>query len=139
MKEEFYARLTAHMQAEVKTHPRLILCGDFNVAADDRDVPNPASAAKYVLFTPTERAWLQALQQQAGLADAFRHVSAEEHVYSWWDYRTFGRSPGNGMRIDYLFVTPPLVPHIAAVTHSAAERTKPQPSDHIPVTLTLTL
>lgn len=134
-KQAFYEHLTAHIQTELKTHPNLILCGDFNIAADERDVPNPEKAAKDVLFTPTERGWLTHLQTATGLKDAFRLIDQTEHVYSWWDYRTWGRSQTNGMRIDYLFVSPALQNKVKAVSHHAEERAKTQPSDHIPVLL----
>ncbi|MBI1308259.1 MAG: exodeoxyribonuclease III [Proteobacteria bacterium] len=132
-KQAFYQHLTSHIQAEVKSHPNLILAGDFNIAADERDVVNPTRAAKDVLFTPQEREWLSQLQKQTGLADAFRQVSQEEHIFSWWDYRMFARTPNTGMRIDYLFTSPALTPHLKAVQHFAEERRKTQPSDHIPV------
>jgi exodeoxyribonuclease-3 len=134
-KEAFYRRLALKVQAEMAVHPAFVMCGDFNVAADERDVPNPDKAAKGVLFTPQERQWLAELQNTTGLKDAFRIVSDEANVYSWWDYRTYGRYPQSGMRIDYAMVSPALQPHVQSVLHAAAERTLPQPSDHVPVTL----
>lgn len=136
-KEAFYGALTAELAAEIKTHPHTVLCGDFNIAADERDVPNPTKAAKDVLFTPTERAWLNTLQQQTGLTDAFRLIDQTPNVYSWFDYRTYGRNPATGMRIDYHFVSPALHSKVEALEHHIAERAKPQPSDHVPVVLTL--
>lgn len=136
-KHNFYRHLTAHIQSELQTHPNLVLCGDFNIAADERDVPNPEKAAKDILFTPQEREWLTELQSKTGLSDAFRLLDQTPNVYSWWDYRTFARSQTNGMRIDYLFVSEALKPKAQALHHFAEERAKPQPSDHVPVLLTL--
>jgi exodeoxyribonuclease-3 len=136
-KEEFYHHLLQEVNHLQQKNPRLILAGDFNIAADERDVANPTRAAKDVLFTPTERAWLAALSTQALLVDSFRSVNAEPAQYSWWDYRTYGRTPNNGMRIDYIWVSQALQGQIRAASHSSAERAKPQPSDHVPVVLEL--
>lgn len=132
-KRNFYEHLTKHIAEELKSHPNLVLVGDFNIAADERDVANPTRAAKDVLFTPEERAWLTHLQQSNNLHDAFRLVSEEANVYSWWDYRTFARSQQNGMRIDYLFVSEALKAKVKAVHHHADQRTQTQPSDHVAV------
>lgn len=136
-KRNFYERLQTHVAQQVKAFPQLVLAGDFNVAADDRDVANPARAAKDVLFTPEERSWLTGLQTATGLADALRVVNTEAGQYTWFDYRTYGRNPNSGMRIDYLFVSAALRGKVQAVTHAVAERSKPQPSDHVPLLLTL--
>jgi exodeoxyribonuclease-3 len=136
-KATFYTALQTEMQAALAAHPQLVLSGDFNIAADARDVPNPARAVKDILFTPTEQAWLKNLQTQTGLADAFRIVDQTPHVYSWFDYRSYGRNPSNGMRIDYHLVSPALAPQVQAVTHYPEVRALVQPSDHVPVMLVL--
>lgn len=132
-KQAFYAHLAAHIAAEVKQQPRLVLVGDFNVAADERDVANPTRAAKDVLFTPQERQWLRDLCQQGGLHDALRLIDQTANLYTWWDYRTYGRSQNNGMRIDYVFVSEVLKDGVREVVHHTAERGMVQPSDHVPV------
>lgn len=139
LKEEFYRHLTEDTAHQAITHPNLVVVGDFNVAADERDVPNPERAAKSVLFTPQERDWLATFRARTGLQDSLRLLHQEPGIYSWWDYRTYARSPQNGMRIDYVFVSPALAPKVTAVTHHSAYRTQTQPSDHIPVTAALTL
>lgn len=138
-KREFYQHLRAYVQRGLAAHPRFLICGDFNIAADERDIANPDRAPKYVLFTPEERQWLAELQASTGLSDSFRKVNEEGGIYSWYDYRTYGRNPKSGARIDYLFTSPALTPHVKAVTHFQDERTKPQPSDHLPVMLELEL
>lgn len=136
-KREFYHYLNAYVQRGVADYTRYVICGDFNIAADARDIENPEKSAKNVLFTPQERQWLADLMQHNSLSDSFRYVSDEAGIYSWYDYRTYGRTPKNGARIDYLFTSPALTPHIQSVWHDQDERAKTQPSDHIPVMLTL--
>lgn len=138
-KEAFYGHLTNYVQRNLQTHPKLVLVGDFNIATDARDIANPERSVKQVLFTPQEREWLATLKTATGLTDSFRTVSEEADIYSWYDYRTYGRNPKSGARIDYLFTSPALTPHITAVHHHQDERAKTQPSDHIPVLLELTL
>ncbi len=138
-KEAFYGHLTTYVTRALQKYPKLVICGDFNIAADERDIANPERSVKQVLFTPQERQWLRDFQTTNNLTDSFRQTSQEGGVYSWYDYRTYGRNPNTGARIDYLFTSPALTPHITAVEHHQPERTKPQPSDHIPVTLDLTL
>ena len=137
-KEEFYRHLTAYAARALETTPDLVICGDFNIAADERDIANPERSIKQVLFTPQEREWLSHFRDSNNFTDAFRQLSEEPNMYSWYDYRTYGRNPNTGARIDYLFASQSLKPHITAVEHFQAERTKTQPSDHIPVTLDLT-
>lgn len=137
-KQEFYQHLTAYIQKAQQETPDLVICGDFNIAADARDIANPERSVKQVLFTPQEREWLATFQSTNNLTDTFRHLTDAGEVYSWYDYRTYGRNPNTGARIDYLFATESLKPHIAAVEHFQTERPKPQPSDHIPVLLELT-
>ena len=136
-KRVYYQRLQQYMKLEIGAHPRLVLGGDFNISADVRDVDDPAQREADVLFTPEERAWLSGLCEATGLADAFRLVSDEARVFSWWDYRNLAFQKNQGMRIDYLFVSPALAGRVGAVEHVRAERKQPQPSDHIPVLLTL--
>jgi exodeoxyribonuclease III len=138
-KREFYQHLQAYVQRGLTEYTRYVICGDFNISADERDIENPEKAAKHVLFTPEERGWLADLMSTNGLSDSFREVNAEAGIYSWYDYRTYGRNPNNGARIDYLFTSPALTPHVKHVWHDQGERTKTQPSDHIPVVLELAL
>jgi exodeoxyribonuclease-3 len=138
-KEQFYQALTAYTQQQLALYPRLILGGDFNIAADARDVADPVQAARQLLFSPQEQAWLQAFQANTGLHDALRLVNQAPGIYSWFDHRIYKRDPTNGKRIDYLFVSPPLTASVQQVTHFVALRGQPQPSDHIPILAQLQL
>ena len=136
LKRAFYAELTAYVAKLLAAGVPLVLTGDFNIAADARDVDDPALRAKDVLFTPEERGWLQALLA-LGLDDAFRLVSDAGQVFSWWDYRAGAVARNRGMRIDYVMVSKDLAPRVQAVHHDKAERLLEQPSDHCPVVLDL--
>lgn len=110
----------------------LVLCGDFNVAPEPRDVYDPATLEQFVLFTPAER---DALAPVAGwgLQDTFRlHETGAGH-YSWWDYRQAAFRRDMGLRIDHVWATPPLAAACTAAWIDRAPREAERPSDHAPV------
>ncbi len=133
-KREFYQ----HIQQWVggMAGQPLVAGGDFNIAADARDVDDPAKREGKCMFTPEERGWVEDLKKH-NLHDAFRLVSDESGVFSWWDYRELAFQKNRGLRIDYLFVSDALKPRVAGVTHFREERKRTQPSDHVPVLLEL--
>jgi exodeoxyribonuclease-3 len=136
-KKEFYQHLTAYAAASAKKHGKLVVCGDFNISMDERDVDDAKRRGKQVMFTPEEREWLRHFAETAGLKDSFRLVSDEAGVFSWWDYRQWAFAPYKiGMRIDYLFTSPALT--VKRVEHFKDERGVVQPSDHVPVMVEIT-
>ena len=124
--------------SELAAHPRLVLLGDFNVAPEDRDSYDPVGLAGTIHHTPEERGHFQALLA-LGLVDAFRLFDQPDKSFSWWDYRMLGFQKNRGLRIDHMLVSPALRPAVAACTIDRAPRKNPQPSDHAPVVLELTL
>jgi exodeoxyribonuclease-3 len=113
-----------------------ILCGDMNVAPDDRDVYDPARWGDDVLCSQPERAGLRAAIDW-GMADAFRHLEPAGGHYSWWDYRGVAFFRNQGLRIDHIYATPPVLARVRACSIDRAERKGAQPSDHAPVLLEL--
>ena len=113
----------------------LVLCGDFNIAPEARDVYDPVALDGEVLFHPDERAAFTRLLEW-GLGDTFRLHHDEPGLYSWWDYRGGAFRRNLGIRIDHILATPPLVRQCTAVTLERELRRLPKPSDHIPVVAT---
>ena len=124
--------LTAWLAEEIKTHPKLALLGDYNIAPDDRDVHDPAAWEGQVLCTGPERDAFQALQA-LGLQDSFRLFEQAEKTYSWWDYRMNGFRRNLGMRIDHILLTAPLAAVCKSVIIDKQARKAERPSDHAPV------
>ena len=110
----------------------LALCGDFNIAPDDKDVRNPEAWAQSVLCHPDGRSAFQSLLDW-GLVDAFRAVHPEGGIYSWWDYRRLGFPKNDGLRIDGVLVTKPLAARIRDAFVDREERKGKKPSDHVPL------
>jgi exodeoxyribonuclease-3 len=111
-----------------------VVCGgDFNVAHTAIDLARPKDNEGQHGFTLEERAGFQRLVD-AGFVDAFRHLHPDvPHHYTWW--RQFGgaRERNIGWRIDYLLVSPALVPRLS----SARILAEVYGSDHCPVAIEL--
>ncbi len=121
---------------ELKTHSRLVLLGDFNIAPEDRDSFDPVGLKDTIHHTVEERAHFQELLR-LGLTDAYRLFEQPEKSYSWWDYRMLGFQKNRGLRIDHILVSEALREKVSACHIDRAPRKNPQPSDHAPVVVTL--
>lgn len=78
-------RLRLLLKDEFSKTDHVLLCGDFNVAPEDRDVHDPAAWKGSVLVSPKERASLEKIREW-GFTDAFRLHTEAPGFYSWWDY-----------------------------------------------------
>jgi exodeoxyribonuclease III len=114
------------------------VCGDFNVAPDDRDVWDPAEFVGATHVSEPERAALREILDW-GLEDVFRRLHEQGGTYSWWDYRAGNFHKGFGMRIDLILVTRSLAEHTVAVRIDRDARKGKKPSDHAPVIVDLEL
>ena len=128
--------LRAWVAAELATHQRLVLMGDFNIAPEDRDVHDPVAWAGQIHCTPQERAHFQALLD-LGLVDAFRLFEQPPKSWSWWDYRNLAFRKNQGLRIDHILVSQALRPQVQACVIDKLPRKNERPSDHAPVLVTL--
>ena len=131
-KLEWLARLREFFDAHYQTSEQVLVCGDFNVATEDRDVHDPKRWAGKVLFSEPERAALARVKEW-GFVDAFRLRNDEEKQYSWWDYRLMAFRRNWGLRIDHIWVTEPLAARARAAMIAKETRAWERPSDHAPV------
>lgn len=116
-----------------KSHPQLILCGDYNIAHQEIDIHDPKGNKNTTGFLPEERAWMTQLLE-SGWIDTFRHFHPEPHRYSWWSQRFPSvRLNNKGWRIDYISVTDPLKSKLK----DAEIYPDVKHSDHCPVYLEL--
>ena len=118
---------------------RSILLGDLNVAPLEHDVWSHKQMSRIVSHTPIECEKLVAFQTTGGWIDAMRHFVPEPaKLYTWWSYRAPDwKTADKGRRLDHVWVAPALAEHIRGVKISKELRGWPQPSDHVPVTLTV--
>jgi exodeoxyribonuclease-3 len=123
---------------ELKTHEKLAILGDYNIAPDDRDCHDPAAWQGQVLVSEPEREAFRKLLG-LGLHDSFRLFNEEAKQFSWWDYRMMAFRRNMGMRIDHILVNDSLKKHCTQCLIDKAPRKLERPSDHTPVMLELAL
>jgi exodeoxyribonuclease-3 len=114
------------------TDTEICLCGDFNVAPEDRDIYDPAGKENHIMASPQERSAMEAIKS-LGFQDSFRKFNAEEGQYSWWDYRTRGFARNRGWRIDHHLLTAGLYEKASNCWIDIVPRQQERPSDHTPV------
>ncbi len=110
----------------------LVVCGDFNVAPDDRDVWDPTKLHGATHVSPPEREALRALAEW-GLVDAFRRRYSQDRLYSWWDYRAGDFHQHRGLRIDLVLATATLAETTSFALIDRNARKGKAPSDHAPL------
>ncbi|MDC8785225.1 exodeoxyribonuclease III [Roseateles koreensis] len=128
--------LRAWVADELKTHDKLVLMGDFNIAPEDRDVYDPVAWAGQIHCTPQERAHFQGLLD-LGLVDAFRLFEQAPKSWSWWDYRNLAFRKNQGLRIDHILVNAALKSSVKTCVIDKLPRKNERPSDHAPVIVEL--
>jgi len=116
----------------------LLICGDFNVAPEDRDVWDPQKFVGSTHVTDAERKAVTRLREW-GLDDTFRRVYPDaDRLYTYWDYRAGDFHQHRGMRIDLMLATRPVAERVTWAVVDRNARKGTQPSDHAPVIIDLT-
>ncbi len=133
VKFSFLERFLPRLRALKASGRDYVICGDWNIAHRNIDLKNWRGNQKNSGFLPEERAWLDALFDQAGWVDAYRrlHPEVEGEAYTWWSNRGQAWAKNVGWRIDYQIVTPGLAERLRAATVYKDERF----SDHAPLTV----
>jgi exodeoxyribonuclease III len=126
------AKLREHLGLVGSPDDRMVVCGDFNIAPDDRDVWDPAAFVGSTHVTAPERDALTELEGW-GLVDAFRELYPDDRLYTYWDYRAGDFHEHRGMRIDLMLVTRPLARALEWGIVDRNARKGKLPSDHAPV------
>jgi exodeoxyribonuclease-3 len=114
----------------------LCLCGDFNIALEDRDIYNPQGKETHIMASPAERLALKEILG-LGLEDVFRKFESKSGHFSWWDYRAAGFAKNRGWRIDHIYLSKTLYAEAQSCRIDSVPRGWPKPSDHAPVVVTL--
>jgi exodeoxyribonuclease-3 len=137
-KRNWYKKLLSFLDDSFSPKDPLLIVGDLNVARADRDVFDPKALHGAIGTLPEERKALQDLLDW-GLIDAFRNLYPDRIQFTWWDYIGGAIWNNQGMRIDYILCSEPLMPVIKDVEVDIwpRRRRNPKPSDHAPVIVTL--
>jgi exodeoxyribonuclease-3 len=128
----WYRRLRAFLERTAKPDQQVVVCGDMNVTADDRDVCAPDKWAGQIHCSAEERAAFGELVG-FGLVDLFRQHHPDGGVYSWWDYRGVAFFKNQGLRIDHILATPSVAARCTACRIDRDARKGQDASDHAPV------
>ena len=133
-KFKFMDDFQEYIDALKRNHPRLVICGDYNICHRAIDIHDPVRNKNVSGFLPEERQWIDTFMNN-GFVDSFRHFNPEPHQYSWWSYRANARNNNKGWRIDYNMVSENLKNNIK----SAYLLPDAKHSDHCPVGVELEL
>jgi exodeoxyribonuclease-3 len=131
-------RLKALLEKTSSPDRPVAVCGDFNVAPDDRDVWDPAQFVGMTHVSQPERDALADLETW-GLVDVFRRLYADGGLFSWWDYRGGSFHKHQGMRIDLILLTEVLATRTTYGLIDRNARKGQKPSDHTPVLIDTTV
>ena len=132
MKLGWMRRLREFFDQNYDASKPVVLCGDFNVAPEERDVHDVRLWQGRIMFSEQERATLQSIKDW-GFTDAFRLHTEEGGKFTWWDYRAGMFRRNMGLRIDHVWITEPLVSRSVRTWIDMEPRTWEKPSDHAPV------
>ena len=136
-KLDWMGRLRSFFDTHYDKNSLVLLCGDFNVAPEERDVHDVRLWQGRILFSEPERAALQVIKDW-GFTDAFRLHTEAGGNYSWWDYRAGNFYRNIGMRIDHLLATRSVAGRVIwAEIDRETRKGKPTPSDHTPLVIDL--
>lgn len=136
-KLRWFERLSRWLADTQSPTAPLVLGGDYNVTPSDIDVWSPAKAHGGTHVSGPEREALASLRSW-GLVDTYRAFQPDGGRFSWWDYRAGMFHKNEGMRIDLLYATAPVVSRVIwAEIDREARKGPPTPSDHAPVVIDL--
>jgi exodeoxyribonuclease-3 len=133
-KSEFLDALTAdYAERFDAARDELILCGDFNICWDERDLASLKliSEPERLGQRPEDLAWRRALA--FGLRDCLRKHHPEQKLFTWFPLAPWAIKRNYGMRLDYVFATATVFERCSGVELGVGTRRWERPSDHVPV------
>jgi len=131
-KLDWLGRLRLHLEKIADPAEDVVVCGDFNVAPDDRDVWDPTACNGGTHVSPPEREALGDLCAW-GLTDVFRTRYDSDRLFTWWDYRAGAFHKHLGMRIDLVLASASLADRLDWILIDRNARKGKAASDHAPV------
>jgi exodeoxyribonuclease-3 len=130
-KLRFFERLRDHAARHLEGDTPLVIGGDYNVAPEPIDVYDPDECEGTICYHTEERHGLRGLVN-LGLYDAFRAIEPTKRQYTWWDLRGGSWERDEGLRIDYLLLSPQALDRLTEAGSDPKTRAGKGISDHIP-------
>ncbi len=101
-KTAFFQQLHDHL-AKIRHKRRdFVICGNFQIAHQKKDVQLFEENQGKVGFTEVERSWLDQMLMDLGYVDAFRAAISDDDEFTWWPTGEVGV---DGWRVDYQIVS----------------------------------
>ncbi len=152
-KLEWLSKLRLELQSEMVSSPdkAVVVCGDFNIAPTDDDVKNIKEMIGSTHVSSKERNALIEIEKlgfiDIGLEYMKQNSVDSKNRFTWWDYRQLAFQKNDGMRIDLFLLwmanlksdDQMVAKLISGYRHYRQERKKPKPSDHIPISIDLSV
>ncbi|MFW7266877.1 exodeoxyribonuclease III [Gluconacetobacter sp. Hr-1-5] len=132
----FMEALALHARALLDAGRDFVLAGDYNVCPTDEDCAPGALPPTDALVRPETRAAFRRLIW-LGLTDALRALHPHGRYYTFWDYQAGAWPRDCGLRIDHALLSPRLAERLRDAHPDRDERGRNQPSDHVPLVITL--
>ena len=125
-------RLCVHSRELLEQERPVVLCGDWNVVPEDRDVFSTRATANDAVTQPeTRQAWRRILHH--GWTDALRAMHPnEEKLYTFWDYTAGCWQRDLGFRLDHLLCSPEAADRLSGAGVDKWARAQEKASDHAP-------
>lgn len=131
-KLDWLQRLRRMFDEDCDLNSNVLLCGDFNVAPEELDVWSVPQWTGKLHFSKPERAAIDHVKKW-GFVDVFRKLNGNLQEFSWWNYREGAWQRNQGLRIDHIWVSPPLADKCTGCWIDKSPRGQEKPSDHTPV------
>jgi len=129
-------RLIKYSREIYNNNEPLILGGDFNVIQNNNDCYDISKWLNDALYLEDTRKLMKEIIN-IGLLDSYRIKFPDSREYSFWDYQAGSWQKDNGIRIDFLLISPEIVDLLEDVGIDKSPRGLSKPSDHTPVWLTI--
>ncbi|MEZ5317477.1 MAG: exodeoxyribonuclease III [Vicinamibacterales bacterium] len=131
-KIRFFDALGAWADETRQSDGALLICGDLNVAREERDVHPKERKPNQIGTRPDERALLARLVDGA-FRDVGRALDPDnDALFTFWPHWRNLRQRNIGWRIDYVLATEP----VASTARTSTSRREFGTSDHAPVVVT---
>jgi exodeoxyribonuclease III len=129
-KLEWFDRLIAYAAGLIASGRPVVLAGDLNVVPTDFDIYNAWLWRHDAVMQPQTREAYRRLLAQ-GWTDAHRQLHPKEKIYTFWvNAAAYQRNAG--FRMDFLLLSPSLLPRLKAAGVDHEHRIREKPSDHAP-------
>jgi exodeoxyribonuclease III len=125
-------RLEARAKEILGYEEAAALMGDFNVIPQPEDCHDPAQWVNDALFQPQSREAFRRVEN-LGWQDALRACDTKPGNYTFWDYQGGAWQKDNGIRIDFILLSPQGLDRMKGCTIDKRVRGGDKPSDHVPV------